>query len=551
MRVPPVTYLVYDLETTGLTPAFDQVLQFAGVRLNEHFEEIERYNIRVKLSEDVIPNPQALLVNHTSVAMLSEGISEYEAIQQIHDLLNTPGTISVGYNSLGFDDEFLRFSFFRHLLPPYRHQYANHCLRMDIFPIVLLAYQIAPHLLQWPERDGKPCFKLEYLVKANNCGSGVSHDALVDVLDTVALIKLLRRDVAFWAEATAFFHKAQDRALFANNVSSCPIGGVAYKLALAVEKQPNTPPIPVLCLGDHKTYENQTRWLRLDDVSFSAHPGESLKEHVKTLRKKWTEPPFLFSPEDERLSQKLSLEEKMRVDDNLRFLQENVALFQQIKEQKLTETYPDHPNYDPNGGLYKLQFAKKGEEEEKEREQTTEHLCRSFHLLEDARKQEVVQKLGIVNKLYQALAVRLMGRYMSSRLSPNDRFIYDMYLARVFRSSVEVPMLDHRGQAKLSLPEALTATEKLLSAAKSPEERGFLSALQNWYMSHLEKYKKPLTTHVDVGTQTESDVASRKRHRDDVVNPLDCRGSFFAAVPQDVLLNRHDPSDERAYYAAL
>src|SRR3990167_7228256 len=109
------TYLFYDIETTGLNKCFDQVLQFAAIRTTMDFEEIDRTELRITLRPDVIPHPQAIITHRLGINDLSTGITEYDATQKIHALLNTPGTISVGYNSLGFDDEFLRFSFYRNL----------------------------------------------------------------------------------------------------------------------------------------------------------------------------------------------------------------------------------------------------------------------------------------------------------------------------------------------------------------------------------------------------------------------------------------------------
>ena len=41
------TLLFYDLETTGLSKSFDQVLQFAGIRTDKNLVEIERYELNV------------------------------------------------------------------------------------------------------------------------------------------------------------------------------------------------------------------------------------------------------------------------------------------------------------------------------------------------------------------------------------------------------------------------------------------------------------------------------------------------------------------------
>jgi exodeoxyribonuclease-1 len=132
------TYLFYDIETSGLNKAFDQVLQFAAIRTDTDLNEIERHEVDIRLSPDVIPSPGAVLTHQITPAATAKGVPEIEAISEIHRLFNQPGTISGGYNTLGFDDEFLRFSFYRNLLPPYTHQYENGCSRFYIFTLIPL-----------------------------------------------------------------------------------------------------------------------------------------------------------------------------------------------------------------------------------------------------------------------------------------------------------------------------------------------------------------------------------------------------------------------------
>ena len=133
------TYLFYDVETTGLNKAFDQVVQFASIRTDEKFHELERHNIRIALRPDVVPSPEAVMT-HRIFGEDGNELCELNAMKKIHNLMNRPGTISVGYNTLGFDDEFLRFSFYRNLLTPYTHQYASGCGRMDIFAAAIFYF---------------------------------------------------------------------------------------------------------------------------------------------------------------------------------------------------------------------------------------------------------------------------------------------------------------------------------------------------------------------------------------------------------------------------
>jgi len=71
------TFLFYDIETTGLNRAFDQVLQFAAIRTDRRLNEIDRHNIKVKLRPDVVPSPAAILTNRISISAFSSGLCEY------------------------------------------------------------------------------------------------------------------------------------------------------------------------------------------------------------------------------------------------------------------------------------------------------------------------------------------------------------------------------------------------------------------------------------------------------------------------------------------
>ena len=176
------SYLFYDIETTGLNKAFDQVLQFAAVRTDNRLNEIDRHSIKIKLRPDVIPSPGAIITNRISMAELASGTCEFEAVRRIHELMNAPGTVSLGYNTLGFDDEFIRFSFHRNLLPPYTHQYLNGCRRMDLLPITIIYRLYKTAVLKWPQVNGKLSLKLEHLSASNQLIDGQAHEAMVDVI---------------------------------------------------------------------------------------------------------------------------------------------------------------------------------------------------------------------------------------------------------------------------------------------------------------------------------------------------------------------------------
>ena len=106
------SYLFYDLETTGLNKAFDQIQQCAIKRVDSDFNECESHFFEVRLSPDSIPSAYATITHQISLQGDAARMPEIEAVKAIHRIFNTPGSISLGYNTLGFDDEFLRFSFY-------------------------------------------------------------------------------------------------------------------------------------------------------------------------------------------------------------------------------------------------------------------------------------------------------------------------------------------------------------------------------------------------------------------------------------------------------
>jgi exodeoxyribonuclease-1 len=97
----------------------------------------------------------------------------------------------VGYNSIRFDDEFVRFGLYRNFHDAYEREWRNGNSRWDLLDVLRLAEALRPEGLEWPKReDGAPSFKLEHLAAANGVREGDAHEALSDVR---ALIGLARR----------------------------------------------------------------------------------------------------------------------------------------------------------------------------------------------------------------------------------------------------------------------------------------------------------------------------------------------------------------------
>lgn len=117
----PQTLFWYDLETTGVNPREDRIMQFAGQRTDLQLRPIgEPVNVLVRLSEDILPSPDAILITGiTPQQTIADGMSEAEFLRFFHEEVAIAGTVFVGFNSIRFDDEFMRYLHYRNYYDAY------------------------------------------------------------------------------------------------------------------------------------------------------------------------------------------------------------------------------------------------------------------------------------------------------------------------------------------------------------------------------------------------------------------------------------------------
>ena len=190
----PQTFFFYDLETSGLNPRHDRIMQFAGQRTTLNFEPIgEPYNILVKLNDDTLPNPDALMVTGiTPQQTQADGLTEAEFAHLLLDEIFTEDTITVGFNNIRFDDEFIRALFWRTFRDPYEWAWRDGRGRWDMLDVVRMTRALRPEGIEWPVVDGKETNRLELLTKLNGIDHFKAHDALSDVEALIAVTKLIK-----------------------------------------------------------------------------------------------------------------------------------------------------------------------------------------------------------------------------------------------------------------------------------------------------------------------------------------------------------------------
>ena len=468
-------YVFYDLETTGINPAFDQILQFAAIKTDLNLNVIEEYEYTLKLREDVIPQPGALIVNRLNIENIMNGENEYEAIKKMHSVLSSPDTINLGYNTISFDDEFMRFAYDRNLLNPYSNQNnQTNCARMDVMPITILYFLYQKNALRWPETNGRPNLKLENLNELNGLAQGMAHDALVDVKATIELARRLKdSNLDMWDYLCQGFDKNTDLKRIDSLDKVWLSESLKCELGLFIRNRfgyKNN--CMSLCIKVAFQEEmNRSFWLRLDTKDFKAiNLQEILSELEKsTVNRKIGVPDFIL-PIKEKYNI-CSDKKKDLYESNLNWIKSNPHYIEALSDRLLNKTY-DTREVDSDATLYTRDIGSFFFDKERRK------VCEDFHKIEDISiKNHFVREIPFDD--IKEIAVRIMGRNYYSALSPEIKSQFDQYM----QSINEETHFDYRGGKRNTVEKSLNDIRGRLDD---------LSKLDSEQIQILESFEKYL-----------------------------------------------------------
>ena len=191
------TLYFYDLETSGFSTSAQRIMQFAGQRVSLDLEPIgEPDDYLIQLTSDILPDPDAILVTGiTPQRTKAEGYSEKEFLEIFFDSIALPGTIFVGYNSIRFDDEFMRTLLYRNLYDPYEWQWKDGRSKWDLLDVVRMTRALRPDGIVWPfASNGAKANRLELLTAVNNLEHTHAHNAMSDVIASIEVAKLIAKN---------------------------------------------------------------------------------------------------------------------------------------------------------------------------------------------------------------------------------------------------------------------------------------------------------------------------------------------------------------------
>ncbi len=214
-------FVFYDLETTGKNRDWSQIIQFGSICTNENLEEVDRFESKCRLKTGIVPEPEALFVNNNSIKELSGlNLSHYELIREIkYKFKSWSPAVFIGFNSIKFDEEILRKSFFKSLLESYITQLDGN-RRADLLNIVRTNnFYFNDTFKTLINKKGKKSYKLEDLAQANKINHH-AHDAMGDVIATIDIAKIIKsKHVDFWQQCIFNSYKKDvENYIFKNKV---------------------------------------------------------------------------------------------------------------------------------------------------------------------------------------------------------------------------------------------------------------------------------------------------------------------------------------------
>jgi len=217
-------FIFYDFETSSSNKYWGQIIQIGAMLTNDKLEELDRFDARCRLSAGIIPECMALIVNKSSPKMLkSSNLSHYEMIRQFVDTLKKWGKATyIGFNSIEFDEEFLRCTLFQTLEYPYITS-TNGNTRGDVLSLARAANLYYPKTLQNSvNAKGNDVYKLDQMAPLNGIEHGDAHSAIGDVIATVGIAKLIsNRASNVWKASLLTIDKNQSLDLIQKELFFC------------------------------------------------------------------------------------------------------------------------------------------------------------------------------------------------------------------------------------------------------------------------------------------------------------------------------------------
>ncbi len=186
-------FVIYDTETTNST-IWGSIIEVGAVIVDKNLNEIGKLNIRGRMPEGEVPSAKALLVNSTSIDLLTKGnYSHYEFLGAVENFFSKAApALFMGWSNLNFDRRMFHFNFFKGNRYPYiTHSSPNK--EHDGLHVARAAQTINSETLKTELTDaGNESLALEGLARQQGFDTSQQHTAYHDAFTSLKILRIIK-----------------------------------------------------------------------------------------------------------------------------------------------------------------------------------------------------------------------------------------------------------------------------------------------------------------------------------------------------------------------
>ncbi len=185
--------VIYDTETTNST-IWGSIIEVGAVVVDKNLKEIGKLNIRGRMPEGEVPSAKALLVNSTSIDLLTKGnYSHYDFLGAVENFFSKAApALFMGWSNLNFDRRMFHFNFFKGNRYPYiTHSSPNK--EHDGLHVARAAQTINPTTLKTELTEaGNESLALEGLARQQGFDTSQQHTAYHDAFTSLKILRIIK-----------------------------------------------------------------------------------------------------------------------------------------------------------------------------------------------------------------------------------------------------------------------------------------------------------------------------------------------------------------------
>ncbi len=185
--------VIYDTETTNST-IWGSIIEVGAVVVDKNLKEIGKLNIRGRMPEGEVPSAKALLVNSTSIDLLTKGnYSHYDFLGAVENFFSKAApSLFMGWSNLNFDRRMFHFNFFKGNRYPYlTHSSPNQ--ESDGLHVARAAQTINSKTLKTELTPaGNESLALESLARQQGFDTTQQHTAYHDAFTSLKILRIIK-----------------------------------------------------------------------------------------------------------------------------------------------------------------------------------------------------------------------------------------------------------------------------------------------------------------------------------------------------------------------